>query len=91
MITKWKAHTTTISRILVSQDDGLVITAGADGLINVWMMSQILAPRAQFRVGTNVTSSSSEGPSVVRPFYSLVGHINRVNDLDTNEACLGKL
>jgi len=85
---KFKAHSKTVTKIVVSEDGGLIVTAGADLVINVWLFSQIFQNEADWRYEIN---ANTQELSNFRPIYTLIRHMGVITDLALSPKSISKL
>lgn len=50
LIKKFKAHIRRINKILFNYDGSIIITAGEEGIINVWAINNIMAQNCQINI-----------------------------------------
>eukprot|EP01016_Furgasonia_blochmanni_P015749 TRINITY_DN18752_c0_g1_i1.p1 TRINITY_DN18752_c0_g1~~TRINITY_DN18752_c0_g1_i1.p1 ORF type:complete len:184 (+),score=27.32 TRINITY_DN18752_c0_g1_i1:55-606(+) len=78
LLKRFQAHHKPISKILVSNDDGMIVTVSHDFTLCVWLLCDIVTQNVQYRIDTR--GASSDFTQNVTPYQTLRGHLDKVVD-----------
>ncbi|KAL4507280.1 hypothetical protein ABPG72_002073 [Tetrahymena utriculariae] len=85
LIKKYKAHQKKITCLQFSNDDGLIISAGEDGICQIYLLSSLLASLSKMKLDLNNNKVE------LKARYILIGHSEKINCMTQSRGVLGKL